>query len=145
MNQHDKESAERSCFSPPGRMMGFIQPWLLLLLSEKQAHGYQLLDKLNQNEDIRGVDPGFLYRTLHQFEEMGLVRSSWDVEGHGPARRVYEITADGIVYLRDWANHIRIMKGKLGRFLETYRVSIKTENIDETDSGQAKNDGSLKA
>jgi len=110
-------------------MLGFIQPWLLLLLSEKSAHGYELLDKLNQNEDTKGMDPGFLYRTLRQFEQDGLVKSSWDVEGRGPARRVYEITPDGIEYLHAWVDHIRNTRERLGRLLETCesRFNSKTK------------------
>jgi len=116
---------------PSGRMLGFIQPWLLLLLSEESAHGYELLDKLNQNEDTRGVDPGFLYRTLRQFEEGGLVKSFWDVEGRGPARRVYEITVDGIEYLHAWVDHIRGTRERLGRFLETYESHSKSQTMEE--------------
>ena len=115
---------------PSGRMLGFIQPWLLLLLSEKSAHGYQLLDKLNQNEDTRGIDPGFLYRTLRQFEEDGLVKSSWDMEGRGPARRVYEITPDGIEYLHTWVDHIRNTRERLGRFLQTYESRFATQTTE---------------
>jgi poly-beta-hydroxybutyrate-responsive repressor len=112
-------------------MLGFIQPSLLLLLSEESAHGYQLLDKLNQNEDTKGMDPGFLYRTLRQFEEDGLVKSSWDMEGRGPARRVYEITADGVEYLHAWADHIRSTRERLGRFLETYKSHFKSQTTEE--------------
>lgn len=123
---HDRHHPDQSCCSPPsGRIQGFIQPWLLLLLSEKSAHGYQLTDKLNQNEDTKGIDPGFLYRTLRQFEEDGLVKSSWDTGGPGPARRVYEITADGIEFLHAWAEHIRAARERLGRFLDTYSSLFK--------------------
>lgn len=109
-------------FCPPnsGRILGFIQPWLLLLLSEEPMHGYRLLEELNLNEDTRGVDPGFLYRTLRQFEKDGLVSSSWDVEGGGPARRIYEITGDGKDYLRGWIDHVRSTRERLGRLLEAY-------------------------
>jgi poly-beta-hydroxybutyrate-responsive repressor len=112
-------------------MLGFIQPWLLLLLSDKSAHGYQLLDKLNQNEDTKGIDPGFLYRTLRQFEQDGLVKSSWDVEGRGPARRVYEITPDGVEYLHAWVDHIRSTRERLGRLLETYESRFKSQTTEE--------------
>ncbi len=110
------------CVPPSSRMPGFIQPWLLMLLLDKPAHGYQLLDKLNHNEDIRGVDPGFLYRTLRQFEQDGIVKSSWNVEGHGPARRVYEITPDGTEYLHAWAEHVRNTRDRLGRLLDAYNL-----------------------
>ena len=115
------------CSPPASRMLGFIQPSLLFLLLEESAHGYQLLDKLNQNEDTKGIDPGFLYRTLRQFEEDGLVKSTWDTGGRGPARRVYEITADGIEYLHAWAGHIRSTRERLGRFLETYESHFKSQ------------------
>jgi poly-beta-hydroxybutyrate-responsive repressor len=101
-------------------MLGFIQPWLLLLLWEEPAHGYQLMEKLNRNDDTRGVDPGFLYRTLRQFEKDGLLRSSWDMERGGPARRIYEITEDGVEYLQAWIDHVRSTRERLGRLLEAY-------------------------
>ena len=123
---HDPRHPGQSCCSPPsGRMQGFIQPWLLLLLSEKAAHGYQLTDILNRNEDTKGIDPGFLYRTILQFEEDGLVKSSWDTEGPGPARRVYEITPDGVEYLIAWVEHIRATRERLGRFLDAYSSLFK--------------------
>jgi len=130
-NHHAEDTVPGFCSPPVGRMLGFIQPSLLLLLSDKPAHGYQLLDKLNQNEDTRGIDPGFLYRTLRQFEEDGLVKSSWDMEGHGPARRVYEITADGVEYLHAWVDHIRSTRERLGRFLETYESRFKSKTTEE--------------
>lgn len=131
-NPHHTTVTESGCCGPPsGRVLGFIQPWLLLLLSEKPAHGYQLLDKLNPNEDTHNIDPGFLYRTLRQFEKDGLVSSSWDTEGCGPARRVYEITTDGIEYLHAWAGHIRSTRERLGRFLETYESRFKSRKTEE--------------
>ncbi|MCK4791178.1 MAG: helix-turn-helix transcriptional regulator [Desulfobacteraceae bacterium] len=132
MCNHHTGNTGRSCSCLPfGRMLGFIQPWLLLLLLEASAHGYELVHKLNQNEDTRGVDPGFLYRTLRQFEEDGLVKSSWDVEGHGPARRVYEITPDGVEYLHAWADHIRGTRERLGRLLRTYESRFKSQTTEE--------------
>jgi poly-beta-hydroxybutyrate-responsive repressor len=131
-NTYHSGNGEHGCFGPPaGRVLGFIQPWLLLLLLEKPAHGYQLLDKLNQSDDTRGIDPGFLYRTLRKFEEDGLVRSSWDMEGQGPARRVYEITPDGIEYLHAWAGHVRSTRERLDRFLQAYESHFKSQTPEE--------------
>ncbi len=130
-NHHTEHTGSGSCGSPAGRMLGFIQAWLLLLLVKESAHGYQLLDRLNQSEDTKGIDPGFLYRTLRQFEEEGLVKSSWDVEGRGPARRVYEITPDGVEYLHAWAGHIRSTRERLGRFLQTYESHFKLQTTEK--------------
>lgn len=130
-NHHTGDAGPGFCSPPSGRMLGFIQPWLLLLLSEEPAHGYELLDKLNQNEDTRGMDLGFLYRTLRQFEQDGLVKSSWDVEGRGPARRVYEITPDGVEYLHAWIEHVRSTRERLGRLLETYESRFKSQTTEE--------------
>ncbi|MFP3898971.1 MAG: helix-turn-helix transcriptional regulator [Dehalococcoidia bacterium] len=130
-SHHSGDTARTCSCQPSGRMLGFIQPWLLLLLSEARAHGYELLEKLNQNADTGGVDPGFLYRTLRQFEGEGLVKSSWDVEGRGPARRVYEITPDGVEYLHAWADHVRSTRDRLGRLLEVYDSRFKPRAVKE--------------
>lgn len=115
--------ADRWC-PPRGRVRGFVQPWLLLLLAQAPAHGYDLMERLAQDEDSPGADPGLLYRTLRQFEEEGLVRSSWDTEGGGPARRVYEITAEGLDYLHAWAANIRRTQRRLDRFLGEYETQF---------------------
>ncbi|MGQ9494322.1 MAG: PadR family transcriptional regulator [Anaerolineae bacterium] len=113
------KSASRCC-PPQGRVRGFVQPWVLLLLAQAPAHGYDLMERLSQGEESPGADPGLLYRTLRQFEEEGLVRSSWDTEGGGPARRVYEISAEGLDYLHAWAVNIRRTRRRLDRFLSEY-------------------------
>jgi len=96
----------------------------LLLLADRPAHGYELMERLGQGNDP-GADPGLLYRTLRQFEAEGLVRSSWDTEGHGAARRVYEITVEGIEYLHAWAVNIRRTRDRLERFLAEYESRFK--------------------
>jgi len=107
-------------FCPPGgHIRSFVQPRLLLLLAQKPAHGYELMERLEE-VDGPSADPGFLYHTLRQFEEEGLVHSAWDTEGPGPARRVYEITDDGQEYLHAWAINIRRTRERLERFLADY-------------------------
>jgi PadR family transcriptional regulator PadR len=73
---------------------------LLLLLARKAAHGYELMDALRSVPgDENLADPRMLCRTLRQFEQDGLVIPSWDTGGHGPARRVHQITDAGHEYL----------------------------------------------
>jgi len=117
----EHEGLQRCCRSA-GRVHGFVQPWLLLLLLQKPGHGYELMERLAQEEGPPGADPGLLYRTLRQMEEEGLVHSSWDTEGRGPARRLYEVTPEGMEYLRAWAAKIRHTRNRLDRFLAEYEA-----------------------
>ena len=127
-NEHQGEymDVEGRCRRHGGHVRSFIRPRLLLLLAQKPAHGYELMDRVGQDDDP-GADPGLLYRTLRQFEEDGLVRSSWDTEGHGAARRVYEITDEGIDYLHAWAVTIRHTRERLERFLADYETHFQRE------------------
>ena len=72
----------------------FLRPCLLLLLQERPAHGYDLVDRLHASF-IDDTDAGGVYRTLRAFEREGLVQSSWCTSGPGPARRTYALTANG--------------------------------------------------
>ncbi len=109
-------------------MRGLVQPRLLLQLARKPAHGYELMEALGEGEDGQAPDPGTLYRTLRALEEDGLVRSTWDTEGAGPARRVYELTDQGVEFLHAWAVSIRGTRAQLDRFLVSYeeRFPIQT-------------------
>ncbi len=106
---------ERPC-CPAVRVKGLVQPWILLSLAQSPAHGYELLSRLSLYE----LDPGGLYRTLRAMEEEGLIRSSWDTAGSGPARRVYALTDVGWEHLRAWAVHLKRLRDELVRFLSTY-------------------------
>ena len=130
-HQGEQMDGEGRCHRHGGHVRSFIRPRLLLLLAQKPAHGYELMDRVGQDDDP-GADPGLLYRTLRQFEEQGLVRSSWDTEGRGAARRVYEITDEGIDYLHAWAVTIRRTRERLERFLIDYETHFKMEG-GETD------------
>lgn len=127
-NNHHRRHGDNQghCCPPGGRVRGFMQPWLLLLLAQRPAHGYELMERLGQDEGTPGADPGLLYRTLRQFEEDGLVRSSWDTEGRGPAKRVYEITEEGREYLHAWAVNIRRTRQRLDRFLAEYQTYFQS-------------------
>ena len=112
------------------QVRGFIQPSLLLLLARKATHGYELMDALRSAQgDENLADPGMLYRTLRQFEEDGLVTSSWDTEGRGPARRVYQITDAGREYLEWWATDIRKTRAQLDQFLAEYESAVATRSL----------------
>jgi len=108
---------------------GYIQPRLLLLLAKKATHGYELMDSLRSVEgDENLADPGMLYRTLRQFEEDGLVISTWDTQARGPARRVYRLTDAGREHLELWSADIRKTREQLDRFVAEYESLIAIQS-----------------
>ena len=98
-------------------------------IAKQPAHGYDLMEVLGADIDF-SPDPGNLYRALRSFEEEGLVKSSWNTEGAGPARRVYEITDQGLEYLHAWAINIRKTRQQLDQFLVDYEKHF-VKNIKE--------------
>ena len=131
-NHHGRHQRVVSCRCPEVRVRSFLQPQLMLLLLKKPAHGYEMMDLLAQDAETPEADPGLLYRTLRQLEEDGLVRSAWDTEGRGPARRVYELTDEGLEYLHAWAVNIRKTRQRLDRFLADYEAYFPAEKGGES-------------
>ncbi len=119
-----KREGMRGIPCPKGKIERFIEPCLLLLLAEKPAHGYELMDNLEQFDfDTRCQDPGQIYRYLRRMESEGLVISAWDPGGTGPARRSYSITEDGLSLLTAWMEtlekRIIIINKLISRYQET--------------------------
>ena len=102
------------------RVERFTEPALLLLLSERPAHGYELVEPVSQLVPGERVDMGNLYRVLRALEEDGLVRSEWDAAAPGPAKRRYELTAQGRELLRAWVKALQQTQHVVSRFLERY-------------------------
>jgi PadR family transcriptional regulator PadR len=119
----DKKSQEEGCCCKVERVPNFIQPRLLLELAKKSAHGYELIEHLSERGG-NAPDPGNLYRVLRLLEEDGFVCSNWDTQNTGPARRVYELTDQGIEFLQAWVVTIQQTHQSLGQFLEDYQTLL---------------------
>ena len=116
-NKHMRRHGRRT---RGGRIERFGVPAALLLLSERPAHGYDLLERMPELTGEERVDVGNLYRLLRTLEEQGLVRSEWDESVPGPAKRTYEITADGRAGLERWAAALTETRDRIDRFLRRY-------------------------
>lgn len=66
-------------------------------------------------------DPAGLYRALRDMEDDGLVTSSWELGDHGPARRMYAVTDQGLAALDEAAAAARAALRCLDRMLGHYR------------------------
>ena len=102
------------------RVERFSEPALLLMLRERPTHGYELLEALPAVTGEARVDMGNLYRVLRALEEDGLVRSEWQADASGPAKRTYELTIEGRRLLDEWASALRRSRERIDSFLERY-------------------------
>ena len=102
------------------RVERFTEPALLLLLRERPAHGYDLLERMPELTGEQRVEMGNLYRLLRGLEEEGLVASEWDDGSPGPAKRRYAITEHGLQLLDRWVEALRSSQQRTERFLERY-------------------------
>ncbi|WP_243543915.1 helix-turn-helix transcriptional regulator [Pseudodesulfovibrio tunisiensis] len=105
-----------------GKPQRYMQPSLLMVLRDGPSYGYELIQRIAEFGFLRGdAPPGMVYRHLRQMDEDGLVRSEWDAEGDGPAKRVYSVTAEGLEVLDAWIHHMERQRDALDNFIRLYR------------------------
>jgi poly-beta-hydroxybutyrate-responsive repressor len=109
--------------------MSFLQPCLLVMLHRGEAHGYSLLNGLDEfGFDSNWLDPSLVYRALREMEATGLVTSEWADESLGPQRRVYRITVQGELYLAQWVTDLRRTRQEIDQLLATYEKAAQTKS-----------------
>ncbi len=106
----------------------YQRPAILILLLERESHGYELVQRLAG----LGFEPpvaASIYAVLRAMEGEGLVSSSWDTSRRGgPPRRVYAATAEGEEYLRQLTPMLSRYREALGAMLDRYRASTAPLN-----------------
>ena len=107
------------------RVMSFLQPCLLVMLNRGEAHGYSLLNGLDEfGFNLDRLDPSLVYRALREMEAADLVTSEWGDESLGPQRRVYRITEEGEQALSQWVTDLHRTRQEIDHLLAAYeRVS----------------------
>jgi PadR family transcriptional regulator PadR len=102
------------------RAVHMLEPVLLLLLHQGEAHGYMFLEQLEEF-GLSGLNPSVVYRALRDMEERGWVDSTWDEEEtQGPPRRVYHITAEGDEALRLCSQELGEARARIDHLLSLY-------------------------
>ena len=100
------------------RVINFLQPCLLTMLQNGEAHGYELMNQLTEfGFDLDHLDPSLVYRALREMEADGLMISEWGDESQGPQRRVYRITDDGGKALDIWIEDLHRTRDEIDRLL----------------------------
>ena len=113
--------------SGKGKAERYMKPSLLLALVEGQArYGYDLLTSIQEYGFVQGkAPPGMVYRHLRQLEAEGFVKSTWQTDDAGPAKRIYEITTDGLDALAGWAAFMEQQAKNLSGFVKRYNALPK--------------------
>ncbi len=101
------------------RVERFVEPALLLALSEGPTHGYELADHLVEVAGLE-VDYGNLYRLLRRLEDDGIVTSEWQDDPNARSKRTYELTATGDHLLENWVGSLRDLNERTAAFLRRY-------------------------
>jgi PadR family transcriptional regulator PadR len=108
--------------SGQGRRERYVQPSLLMGLFRGPSYGYELIKSIQEFGFMKGqAPPGMIYRHLRHLEEDGLVSSSWETAGVGPAKRVYRLTPEGERVLAAWIDHMEKQVENLAGFIKGYR------------------------
>jgi DNA-binding PadR family transcriptional regulator len=87
-----------------------VRPSILAILATGEEHGYVIVQQLADLRlfgDCEAPDASGVYRVLKQMESEGLVTSTWDTEGSGPARRMFSLTEEGLACLEHWVGTLQ--------------------------------------
>jgi PadR family transcriptional regulator, regulatory protein PadR len=120
------EKPKRASVTPPGNTFGigcrprnWLEPVILLSLREWNSYGYELMQRARMF-GFEAINTGALYRTLRRMEKDGVVESSWETSGGGPARRMYTITGSGNAHLGIWVKSLERYHQSVDDFFKLY-------------------------
>lgn len=128
-----RHGKEHPCTCAMGNLSRFVEPVLLFLLKKKgHSYGYELASELREHALTDAeIEIAALYRTLRALEENDCVTSEWDVEGSGPARRLYRLTPRGEEHLGEWITVLDHMSSSMIRLVKGARAVSKTGTMPE--------------
>jgi len=121
-----RHGKSQPCTCAMGNLYRFVEPVVLLLLKKKgRSYGYDLAADLDEYALTDAeIERGALYRTLRALELNGNLKSEWETDKAGPARRVYKLTAKGERHLEEWATVLEHVSKSMARFVRETRRTV---------------------
>jgi PadR family transcriptional regulator PadR len=101
------------------RPKNLLVPVMLMALQRSNSYGYKLMEETAAFWR-EAISPGTVYRSLRQMEKNGSIKSTWNTNANGPARRMYYITDSGEAYLDLWVKSLKQYQSNVQAFLEIY-------------------------
>lgn len=108
-----------------------IQPQILILLANKNLHGYSIIQELENSNlfSTEKIDNTGVYRALRILEEKGMVRFEWVLDESGPAKKNYMITDKGIECLNNWIHTLENYKKSIERIITDAKDVLREGNL----------------
>jgi PadR family transcriptional regulator, regulatory protein PadR len=124
-----RHGADHPCTCAMGNLYRFVEPVLLFLLKKKgHSYGYELATELPAYAlTDSSIEVAALYKTLRQLEENGCVKSHWDSEGSGPAKRMYALTPHGEEHLSEWVTVLDRLADAMKKFVRSAGKSLEKD------------------
>ena len=93
-----------------------LLPFLVLSELERTEHyGYSLIAALARTLEAK-MPEGTIYPLLNRLEQDSMIKSKWEIQESGPARKYYSLTAPGRALLKEmqkhWAHISERMEGR---------------------------------
>jgi PadR family transcriptional regulator PadR len=130
----ERHGKDQPCTCAMGNLYRFVEPVVLLLLKKKgRSYGYDLAADLGEYALTDAeIERGALYRTLRQLELNGNLKSEWQTDKAGPARRVYRLTPKGERHLEEWATVLDHVSKSMTRFVRETRGTLRHDGTPKT-------------
>jgi PadR family transcriptional regulator, regulatory protein PadR len=124
------EKPKHGSVTPPGdtleigcRPRNWLEAVILLSLRERSSYGYKLMGRARRF-GFEAINTGTLYQTLRRMEKDGVLKSSWETSGDGPARRMYTLTDSGSAHLGICAKSLERYQQSMDDFIDLYRGKL---------------------
>jgi len=134
-----RHPADFPCTCAMGHLYRFIEPVLLLMIRERgQAYGYDLSGDLGDYAFTDAeIERAALYRTLNILEKNHYVKSQWDTNGSGPARKLYSLTREGEHHLQQWAEVLHKVSKSMSHFVRKVESRKATPHLNRAKRASA--------
>lgn len=132
----ERHHKEYPCTCAMGNLYRFVEPVVLLLLKKKgRSYGYDLSSDLQQHALTDAeIERAALYRTLRQLEANGNVKSEWETDRSGPARRVYRLTRKGAQHLDEWVTVLEHLSKSMTGFVKDAKALSAARQVSKRTS-----------